>query len=285
MKHIVSFSGGRTSAYLVHLIEQKRINDGWDVEYVFMDTGAEHPKTYEFIKKCVDHFKINLVCLRPVIHEELGTGTTYKIVNINSLKWDLSVWNDMTNKYGNPYNPLGGFCTDRLKTTIFKKYIKQYKSVTTWLGIRVDEQRRLKGKYGIKYLAEISSMDKTDIIGWWSQQAFDLEIQEHLGNCVFCIKKGINKVALAIKDEPELADDWKKMTENSRVMGWNSEGAPINAMYRGKLSIDGVAELYKDVGRDELHMSTKHAKRFESGSCSESCEVFSGQSDMFEDLK
>ncbi len=35
--HVVSFSGGRTSAYLVHLMEQRR-RAGEDVRYVFMDT-------------------------------------------------------------------------------------------------------------------------------------------------------------------------------------------------------------------------------------------------------
>ena len=283
MKHIVSFSGGRTSAYLVYLLI--KLYGKENIIFVFMDTGGEHPKTYEFIRKCVEYFGIDLVCLRPVINEMLGVGTTYKIVNISSLKWDMTVWDEMTNKYGNPYNPMGGFCTDRLKTTIYRKFIKQFDNPITWLGIRIDEPRRIKDKANIKYLAEISSMDKTDIIGWWRDMPFDLQIQEHLGNCVFCIKKGVNKVALAIKDEPELAAEWKKMTEGSRVMGWNKDGAPINAMYRGKLSIDGIAKLYKDVDRDELHMSTKHAKRFESGSCSESCEVFGEQMDLLDNLE
>ena len=282
MKHIVSFSGGRTSAYLAHLLKQKQINEGWDVEYVFMDTGAEHPKTYDFIRNCVDHFDIDLVCIRPVIHEELGVGTTYKEVPIESLKWDLSVWDQMTNKYGNPYAPLGGFCTDRLKTTIYKKYIKQFDETTTWIGIRADEKRRLKAREGVRYLAEISPMDKIDIIGWWRQMPFDLEIEEHLGNCVFCIKKGVNKVALAIKDEPELAKEWEQMTKTSREMGWNDDGSPITAMYRGKLDINGISKMYEDVDRGELHMSLTHAKRFESGSCTESCEVFGCQMDMFE---
>lgn len=43
MINVVSFSGGRTSAYLLWLMEQKR-QAGEDVYYVFMDTGAEHLK-------------------------------------------------------------------------------------------------------------------------------------------------------------------------------------------------------------------------------------------------
>ncbi|EQC0334612.1 phosphoadenosine phosphosulfate reductase family protein, partial [Escherichia coli] len=36
--HVVSFSGGRTSAYLVHLMEEQR-KAGNNVCYIFMDTG------------------------------------------------------------------------------------------------------------------------------------------------------------------------------------------------------------------------------------------------------
>lgn len=281
MKHMVSFSGGRTSAYLVNLMEKKRINDGWDVEYVFLDTGAEHPMTYEFIRRIVSEWNINLTCLRPVINPELGIGTTYKIVDVDSLCWDMSLWDEMTNKYGNPYGPGGGFCTSRLKTEVHTKYIKQFNEVVTWLGIRIDEPRRLKPKKGIKYIAELSPFDKTDVIGWWRDQPFDLEIQEHLGNCVFCIKKGVNKVALAGKDEPELLQEWSEMLKTSRRR--DTDIGQIDAIYRGRLNIGGIAELYKDVDRDELHMSMKHAKRFESGSCSESCEVFGCQPDLFDE--
>ena len=52
MKHVVSFSGGLTSAYLVHLKP--------DADYILMDTGAEHEKTYEFIKRVVKEWDINL---------------------------------------------------------------------------------------------------------------------------------------------------------------------------------------------------------------------------------
>jgi len=41
---VVSFSGGRTSAYLCSLI--KGLHP--DAVFVFMDTGAEHPETYDF---------------------------------------------------------------------------------------------------------------------------------------------------------------------------------------------------------------------------------------------
>jgi 3'-phosphoadenosine 5'-phosphosulfate sulfotransferase (PAPS reductase)/FAD synthetase len=48
MKKVVSFSGGRTSAYLCKIMIDKFGKD--NVDFIYMDTGAEHPKTYEFIK-------------------------------------------------------------------------------------------------------------------------------------------------------------------------------------------------------------------------------------------
>ena len=83
MKHVVSFSGGRTSAYLVYLMEQKRIKEGWDVDYVFCDTGAEHEGTYKFIRQVEKNFGINITCLRAVVSQEKGVGVTYEFVPVN----------------------------------------------------------------------------------------------------------------------------------------------------------------------------------------------------------
>jgi hypothetical protein len=283
MKHIVSFSGGRTSAYLVHLMEQKRKNEGWDVEYVFMDTGAEHPKTYEFIKKCVDYFGIELTVLKTVINQEMGIGPTFKVCTLDSIGWDLSVFKEMTKKYGNPYIPGGNFCTDKLKTVTFNKYIKSKGlrdgGFKTWLGIRYDEPRRIKEKKNIKYLAEISTMEKMDIVGWWDQQDFDLDIDEHLGNCVFCIHKAPTKIALAQRDEPDLAVEWNKMIHNSRRL---KESIPINVVYQNHQSMESIAGTFKDHSDNEIRAMLRSGKRYAVGSCSESCEVFGGQIDMFE---
>jgi 3'-phosphoadenosine 5'-phosphosulfate sulfotransferase (PAPS reductase)/FAD synthetase len=115
MNNVVSFSGGRTSAYLVHLMEQKRKAGEIDnVYYVFMDTGAEHPKTYEFIRKCVKHFGIDLICLRVDVNKNLGEGNSYKVIPINECKPDLKPFADMCQKYGTP-QVHAPFCTTIMK--------------------------------------------------------------------------------------------------------------------------------------------------------------------------
>ncbi|HED5888888.1 TPA: phage N-6-adenine-methyltransferase [Salmonella enterica] len=272
--NVVSFSGGRTSAYLVHLMEQRRAA-GESVFYTFMDTGAEHPKTYEFIRNVVEHWNIPLVCLRVVINPELGAANSYRVVDISEIGPDLQPWRDICSKYGTPY--FGGpLCTRAMKTEVFQRYCADMfgkNSYVTWLGIRADEPRRLKERPGVRYLAEISSFEKSDVLEWWSGQPFDLQIPEHLGNCVFCIKKGLNKIALAARDEPVLAADFIQMINAPSVRVVDSRQLDTKIMYRKSNSLESVIALYADHSRAEIAATIRGGGGYNSGSCSESCEA------------
>lgn len=268
MKSVVSLSGGLTSAYLAHL---KKDRDP-ETEFIFMDTGAEHPKTYEFIRNIVKHWKIKLTCLRVIPNPEMNKPSTYEILAVSQIGPDLEPWKRMLRKYGHPYVG-GAFCTDRMKTVPFIKYCDEHfgrGNYTTWLGMRIDEPKRTTAKPGIRYLAEISDFEKQDVIEWWNKQPFNLGIQEHLGNCVFCIKKSIQKVALAAKDEPELARIFIHTLQTFDVK-------PDKVMYRSNNSLEQVIALFSDTGRDELASRMISMRQYDTGSCSESCEAFSGQ--------
>ena len=219
--HVVSFSGGRTSAYLVHLMEEQR-KAGNNVCYIFMDTGCEHPLTYRFIREVVKFWGIPLTVLQVDINPELGQPngyTEWEPKDIQTRMPVLKPFMDMVKKYGTPYID-GAFCTDRLKLTPFTKYCDDHfgrGNYITWLGIRADEPRRLKPKSGVRYLAELSDFDKSDVIRWWHKQPFDLQIPEHLGNCVFCIKKSTQKLGLACKDEPGLMRVFNELVTGKHV--------------------------------------------------------------------
>lgn len=120
--HVVSFSGGRTSAYLVHLMEEQR-KAGNNVCYIFMDTGCEHPLTYRFIREVLKFWGIPLTVLQVDINPELGQPngyTEWEPKDIQTRMPVLKPFMDMVKKYGTPY--IGGaFCTDRLKLTPFTK--------------------------------------------------------------------------------------------------------------------------------------------------------------------
>ncbi|WNO60422.1 phosphoadenosine phosphosulfate reductase family protein [Rheinheimera sp. MMS21-TC3] len=347
--NIVSFSGGRTSAYMVHYIEQMRKNGTMKgpVEYIFIDTAAEHPKTYEFVKRCAEHFNINLTLLRSVINPELGIGVTYKIISWEDLKPDLEPWRAMLAKHGTPFNPGGGFCTDRLKSTVSNKYADETfgkNNTVQWIGYRSDEPKRAWGdkaysmlikrgydtestadlmreclasddyehylasrfpagqdlfgssagvsilpelvkrikqtkKIGFRFLLEISDFDKRDILYFWENQPFNLEIDEWSGNCVFCIKKGENKVALAIKDNPVMAQEFIDLINEDTVRDMNRV-FPKEVMYRGHQSLESIRATYADISREELIASIRGSHSLDTGSCSESCEPYSDQLEL-----
>lgn len=338
---VVSFSGGRTSAYLVHLMEQLRITAEMNVRYIFMDTGAEHPATYQFIRDVVSHWGIELTCLRVKVSPELGQGNSYQIIPLESIGPDLQPWIDVTKKYGTPYFG-GAFCTRTMKIEVCERYCRDnFKAWESWLGMRVDEQARIwgerifpllrrlsfedmemrglyaelreiteeqqalamleerflldtataqriyervkkVGKSRQRFLAEISDYQKEDILTWWRGQPFDLQLEEHLGNCVFCIKKGINKVALALRDEPEMAEQFREVILSSDVRVVERRQQENKIMYRKALSLDAIAEMYSNYSREDIAATIKGNKAYESGSCSESCEAFGVDGDQLE---
>ena len=274
LPQVVSFSGGRTSAYLVYQKNQERLK-GDAIHFLFMDTGAEHPATYKFIRDVVANWNIPLICLRVVVNPVLGKGNGYRIVPLDEIGPDLQPMRDICAKYGTPYIH-GPFCTRTMKMEVFEHYCKDtFGNYNTWLGIRADEPKRLKPRAGVNYLAEISDFEKQDVISWWKKQPFDLGIPEHLGNCVFCIKKGINKIALAARDEPEMAAEFWHLINDPAVRVVERRQQENKIMYRGNNSLESVIALFADHSREEIAATIRNNGGEGSGSCTESCEAFS----------
>lgn len=296
--HVVSFSGGLTSAFLVHLMEQKRIHEGWNVYYVFMDTGAEHQATYDFIKEIVRRWGIDLVCIRPVIDPQLGVGVTYRVIGLDDLKPDLQPWKDMVSKYGLPTINTPR-CTSRMKTEPHDKYCDERwgaGNYQTWLGIRIDEPARLKHyrktidmfddkapKRPIRYLAELSNVQKHDVVKWWDKQEFKLNIPPHLGNCVFCIKKHEMKLVAAAQQENVMAREFHRMLTDSSVRVLPNQPFKGDVIYRGHLSMSGVLKLASQLPPESVIEALADKSVFEEDEptmCSESCEIIPSPDDF-----
>ncbi|MCK5159428.1 MAG: phage N-6-adenine-methyltransferase, partial [Candidatus Heimdallarchaeota archaeon] len=272
---------------------------GDDVDFIYMDTGAEHPKTYEFIRKVNEDFlDKRLVCLRVKINPELGKGNSYEVVDINDCKPDLVPFKDMMSKYGTPYIH-GAFCTDRMKSKPYKQYCNDTygnNGYKTWLGIRIDEPKRLRDMDSAQvdmfgeavkdkefhYMAEISDFDKRDVLDWWEEQDFDLGIPEPLGNCVFCIKKGVNKLALAARYEPEMAADFISAITSSSVRIVEKRKQQGVVMYRGNNTLETIIASHSDFSTDQIESTIRSMGREKSGSCTESCEAFVCTTDNYD---
>jgi hypothetical protein len=274
-------------------MEQKRIHEGWIVHYIFMDTGAEHPETYAFIRKMVEQWKIKLTIIRVLVNPTFNVGVSFYEISLADMKTDLKPWKDMLLKYGEP-TINAPRCTSRMKTEPHDKWCDSKfgrGNYVTWLGMRIDEPRRLKHfdeqadlfaknkkmLRPIKYLAHLSDMGKSDILSWWKKQPFDLNLAEHLGNCVFCIKKSTAKLILAAQDEPELAREFNAVLSDPKVRILPKAKHKPGEIYRGHLSMDKITILSRVIEQDNARSTVENEIIFaetDPTMCSESCEAF-----------
>lgn len=137
--NVVSISGGMTSHFMIKQVQKCFPNH--ENVFVYCDTGAEHEGTYKFLKDTRDFFNIDIVCLRLHMPKERGKGCQYKIVNLEDCKPNYKPFLELMQKYGRPYNPGGKFCTDQMKTQIYRKYCNERfgkGNYTTWIGYRND---------------------------------------------------------------------------------------------------------------------------------------------------
>lgn len=108
-----------------------------------------------------------------------------------------------------------------------------------------------------------------------------MEIKEHLGNCVFCVKKSVNKIALAIRDEPVLFEQWKEALNKANLradLPKIHELQKAGVIYRGNHSLGSIVKKFEHLTRDELAAtirSMRSNKEDSDGGCSESCNGYS----------
>ncbi|ENW9022492.1 hypothetical protein ACFME6_005136, partial [Escherichia coli] len=86
------------------------------------------------------------------------------------------------------------------------------------------------------------------------------------------------------KDEPGLMRVFNELVTGKHVRdGHRRTGKDV--MYRGHLTLDRIARMYADSDYRSLYQAMVLAKRFDTGSCSESCEIWGDQLELkFEEV-
>ena len=219
---VMTFSGGRTSAFMdKFLIEYPKYKD-YDKVVVFLNTGKEHEETLKFVDRCDKEWGLNTVWLEAVINPIKGKGTDYKIVSFETANRDGKPFSDMLDVYPMP-TVIGSNCTRELKLTPMNKYIKSlgYKEVVTAMGIRYDERHRKSNTAddkGLIYpLIDDIMVDEEMVRRWWDKQPFDLELKDYQGNCDLCFKKSERKRLTLIKENPNIAKWWLDMENKHKT--------------------------------------------------------------------
>ena len=268
----ISFSGGRTSAYMTKLLI-----DNWSDRYEFIvtfaNTGLEHPKTLDFVRNCDAHFGFNTVWLEAVVHDG-RVSSSHKIVDYVSAARKGEPFEEVIKKYGIP-NVAFSYCTRELKVNPMNSYLRSlgldYRSIPTAIGIREDEKRRVSKtaeSKNIEYpLIDVWPTDKAEILDWWAEQAFDLGIDEFEGNCQGCYKKSIKKHFMQIDRDASVYDFHRRMEAQYRSLRM-----PIGerVFFRKNMDTDALFKLYEENKATPM----RQARADEDSGGSESCEVY-----------
>lgn len=274
---LLSMSGGRTSAYMTRQV-LTRFAHLWDeIVTVFANTGEENEQTLDFVRLCDEKFGFNTVWVEAVVNEGKGNGTTHRVVSFETASRHGEPFEAVIRKYGIP-NVKHPHCTRELKQRAIESYAASLgwgKDYVTAIGIRPDEARRVNPKATerkIVYpLVDWFYADKQDVNDWWEEQPFNLQLQEHQGNCKWCWKKSFVKHAMLLNECPVNYDFPARMEAEYGYVGPDQEPdeAFPRTFFRGNRSTAALKALCS-----EISAPARVEERDENSGCSESCELY-----------
>ena len=218
----ISFSGGRTSAYMLwRFIEA---NDGLpdDCIVTFANTGKEEEATLRFVERCSKEWDVSIVWLEYQWAEE--TKDRFKVVDFDTAARNGEPFEALIHAKKYLPNPVARFCTIEMKIRTIANYLwsighvekRSHGENMAIVGIRADEQRRAAKIEPHRRPLVTAGVTKETVTAFWAMQSFDLELPNvngvtpH-GNCDLCYLKGANLIESLIVEQPSRADWWARM--------------------------------------------------------------------------
>lgn len=242
-KVLISFSGGRTSGFMLKKIIDANSGLADDVVVAFANTGREMPETLDFVQRCSEEWSVPIVWLE---YTRRDNRVGFDVVNHNS-----------ASRNGEPFrkalegpkilpNVHRRFCTQELKVLTIKRYLTSigWKHWTQCIGIRADEARRIRvskeKRWDNWYPLFDDAATKRDVMAFWKQQPFDLGLwgangSTPKGNCDGCFLKSEATLAMMWREHPERMQWW------SDIEQWKSDQI-------GKKAHFHESRTYKELG-------------------------------------
>jgi 3'-phosphoadenosine 5'-phosphosulfate sulfotransferase (PAPS reductase)/FAD synthetase len=214
---VISFSGGRTSAYML-----RRILDAYggtlpdDVLVCFANTGREMPATLDFVRDCGAAWNVPIRWLeyrwKPGAHG-------YAVVSHNSASRDGEPFLMMLEGKSMLPNPVMRFCTTELKVRTMSRFIRGEMGWDRWLnivGLRADEMDRVERatkpkpeRWQVVCPLATAGVEQADVFWFWQQHPFDLRLKGAWeGNCDGCFLKSRAAIERMFIDHPERMAWW-----------------------------------------------------------------------------
>lgn len=233
---VVSFSGGRTSAYMLRQVLDN--NEDWtDLVVTFANTGKEHPATLDFVQECAERWGVPITWL-----EFRDDDAGFAVVHYATASRQGEPFEALIRKRKYLPNPVTRFCTIDLKIRIIHKYLRsmglstEEAPVDMMTGIRADEPHRVakirtrKSTSESKWASMVmpladAGIGVQDVTDFWANQPFDLMLttingRTLEGNCDLCFLKGAKQVYSIIASDfgqPVRKGDWWAKQEREVV--------------------------------------------------------------------
>ena len=230
----ISFSGGRTSAYMLWRVLQAGGGGVLPSQAIvcFANTGKEDEATLRFVQDCSERWNVPITWLE---YAEVD----FTIVNFHSASRNGEPFEALIRKRNYLPNPVTRFCTSELKIRPIGRYLLSLGMADTkteaenmsMIGMRADEQRRaakIQDKSRIPLVT--AGITKEDVGAFWREQPFDLGLPNNNGvtmhgNCDLCFLKGGAQVLSLIAEKPERAIWWAKMEALALALASKPSGA------------------------------------------------------------
>jgi 3'-phosphoadenosine 5'-phosphosulfate sulfotransferase (PAPS reductase)/FAD synthetase len=189
---LISFSGGRTSAFMLWNIIQAHggtLPD--DVVVAFANTGKEREETLRFVHECGARWgvRVHWVEWR---REQPG----FEIVGFNSASRDGEPFKALIDWKQRLPNWQERWCTEYLKVRPMHRLMSYLLGAEVGgfeevVGLRHDEGVRILRGYeraekdgrSISYPLAKAKITKPDVLSWWKVQPFDLALEPWGSNC------------------------------------------------------------------------------------------------------
>lgn len=223
----ISFSGGRTSAYMLWRVLQSNGGLPLDAKVCFANTGKEEEATLRFVDRCSKEWNV------PITWVEYRSGPAFEIVTFDTASRNGEPFEAVIKQRGGYLpNRVARYCSSEMKTRTMHRYLKSvgWFDWDTFIGIRADEPRRVakfrlnprpeyKGEEVHMPLA-ISNTSSKDVAKFWQASAFDLELpnidgKTMHGNCDLCYLKPASQILSLVQEKPERAVWWAEMEKQA----------------------------------------------------------------------
>lgn len=214
---LISFSGGRTSAYMLRMILDAHggtLPD--DVHVTFANTGKEREETLRFVHDCATHWNVRVRWLEWRSRlKSVPVGERFEEVGFNSASRNGEPFTALIRSKKSTPNAMARWCTEELKVKTLQAFMEAqgFTEYANVVGLRADERHRVaKGRVrgSVMPLAD-AGVTVRDVRAFWNAQPFDLGLLPFEGNCDGCFLKARPKLWEIERTAPGTLQWWSDM--------------------------------------------------------------------------